>query len=157
VRQFGRQEQSAVGPAAARASLRIDSEPAGAHVFLDGNPTGLVTPATLEGLRVGRKVEIRVDKPEYQPAVQVVEVRVPAEPQLFRLQASGGTLVLQGLPAHASIYVDGSQVDPGAPIPVSVGAHRVRVEADGEVVFTKSVAVRGGEEVVHVNVERSPR
>jgi len=157
LRQYGRREQPIVTAPAATAALEIASEPAGAHVFVDGNPTGLVTPATLSGLPVGRKVEVRLDMPEYQPVAQVLEVRAGAEPHLFRLQASAGTLVLRGLPAHASVYVDGSQVDPGAPIAASVGPHRVRVEADGEVVFTKSVAVHGGEQTVQVDVERSAR
>jgi len=63
-------------PRAARptASLEIQSEPAGAHIFVDGSPSGLRTPATLTGLAVGITVRVSLDKPGYEPAAEAVNL-----------------------------------------------------------------------------------
>ena len=55
--------------AAVRATTSIDlrSQPAGASIFVDGRPTGLKTPAVLDGLPVGRTVKLRVDLGGYAP------------------------------------------------------------------------------------------
>jgi hypothetical protein len=140
----------------ATVSLVVTSEPSGAYLFVDGNPSGLMTPATLAGLRVGRKLTLRVDRPGYVPAAQMLEVPAAgAAPVLFRLEASSGLIVLDGLPARAAVYLDGSQVDPGAPVSASVGSHRLRVEVGDAVVYAKTLAVHGGEQVVHIRGERS--
>jgi serine/threonine protein kinase len=143
-------------PVVATVSLVVTSEPSGAYLFVDGNPSGLMTPATLAGLRVGRKLTLRVDRPGYVPAAQMLEVPAAgAAPVLFRLEASSGLIVLDGLPARAAVYLDGSQVDPGAPVSASVGSHRLRVEVGDAVVYAKTLAVHGGEQVVHIRGERS--
>ena len=61
-------------------------------------------------------------------------------PNLDQLLASGHAL------AH---------LDTGAPLSASVGSHRLRVEAGETVVFTKTLVVHGGEQVVQVRGERS--
>jgi hypothetical protein len=58
----------------ATASLEIQSEPAGAHIFVDGSPSGLRTPATLTGLAVGITVRVSLDKPGYEPAAEAVNL-----------------------------------------------------------------------------------
>jgi serine/threonine-protein kinase len=58
--------------ARAPAKLEIQSDPAGAHVFVDGTPSGLRTPAVLTGLTAGRSVKLRLDKPGYEAATAEV-------------------------------------------------------------------------------------
>jgi eukaryotic-like serine/threonine-protein kinase len=64
-------------PRAARATatLEIQSQPAGAHVFIDGSPSGLRTPAKLTGLSVGSTVQIRLDKAGYDPVTEQVALK----------------------------------------------------------------------------------
>jgi serine/threonine-protein kinase len=64
----------APAPRAARATatLEIRSQPPGAHVFVDGTPSGLRTPTVLTGLAAGRRVQVRLDKPGYEPATEQV-------------------------------------------------------------------------------------
>src|SRR5207237_34267 len=63
---FARDRHAAPAVAAATTStLQVTSDPPGAHLLLDGDPTGLVTPATINGLRAGRTIELRLDKPGY--------------------------------------------------------------------------------------------
>jgi serine/threonine protein kinase len=56
----------------ATATLEIRSQPAGAHVFVDGTPSGLRTPTVLTGLSAGRRVQVRLDKPGYEPVTEQV-------------------------------------------------------------------------------------
>ncbi|HMF44204.1 MAG TPA: serine/threonine-protein kinase [Polyangia bacterium] len=58
----------------ATATLEIRSDPPGAHILVDGNPSGLRTPATLAGLSAGITVRIGLDKPGYQPASEAVKL-----------------------------------------------------------------------------------
>jgi hypothetical protein len=62
----------AARPARATATLDIRSQPAGAHVFVDGTPTGLRTPTVLTGLVAGSRVQVRLDKPGYEPVTEQV-------------------------------------------------------------------------------------
>ena len=55
-----------------KGSLRIESQPSGAQVFLNGNRVG-PTPKTLDGLNPGQ-VTVRVEKPGYQPMEQQAHV-----------------------------------------------------------------------------------
>jgi len=58
--------------ARAAASLEIRSQPPGAHVFVDGTPSGLRTPTVLTGLAPGSRVQVRLDKPGYEPVTEQV-------------------------------------------------------------------------------------
>ena len=48
-------------------SIDLRSQPSGASIFVDGRPTGLKTPAVLDGLPVGRAVRLRLDLDGYAP------------------------------------------------------------------------------------------
>ncbi len=58
--------------ARATATLEIRSQPPGAHVFVDGTPSGLRTPTVLTGLTAGSRVQVRLDKPGYEPVTEQV-------------------------------------------------------------------------------------
>ena len=58
----------------ATATLEIRSDPEGAHVLVDGTPSGLRTPAVLTGLSAGSSVQISLDKPGYEPITEKVKV-----------------------------------------------------------------------------------
>jgi hypothetical protein len=82
----------APAPRAARATaaLEIRSEPAGAHILVDGSPSGLRTPATLTGLSVGITVRIGLDRPGYEPASETVNL-VDARPRTISLTLKQAT------------------------------------------------------------------
>jgi len=58
----------------ATATLEIRSQPPGAHVFVDGTPSGLRTPTVLTGLTAGSRVQVRLDKPGYEPVTEQVSI-----------------------------------------------------------------------------------
>ena len=148
--------RSAAGLAGAAAGgLMINSEPTGAHIFVDGDPSGLVTPATLVGLRPGRSLEIRVSKPGYEPAVRRIEVAAGA-PQAhdFKLLEGSGTIRLEGLPPGAIVYLDDARVDAKKPFTASVGKHRIRAEEGDDVVFSETITVKPGDQTLRIRGEK---
>jgi serine/threonine-protein kinase len=131
-------------------SLEISSTPPGAQVLIDGDPSGLVTPAHVTGLGAGRKVEIRVDKPGYRSEKQITDVPASGSRALsFKLVESVGEVRLQSLPPQSTTYVDDVSVDGSHPLELSVGPHRLRVEVAGKLFSTMKLDVRpGGQNVV---------
>jgi serine/threonine-protein kinase len=131
-------------------ALDIRSEPSGAQIFADGDPTGLTTPAVLTGLRPGRSVEIRVDKVGYTPITQGMDVRPGTQLRSFRLVAAAGTVRIEALPSTATVYVDDGLVDAQAPLVLSLGQHRLRVESSTGVLMSRTIDVHPGEQSVRV-------
>ncbi len=66
-------QQAVSKPAAAHATLHVESVPTGAAISLGGEPTGLKTPATLTGLS-GAQVTIRLELAGYAPLTEMVDV-----------------------------------------------------------------------------------
>jgi len=147
------QGSAAESPPAVAASgtttLEIKTEPAGAHIFVDGSPSGMLTPATLKGLPVGRTVQLSLDKQGYQSVSQQAVLQ-EGKPQTlsFTLREAQGTLRLTSVPRSATAYLDDRPVETGKPIPASTGSHRLRVEAADGVVFSNTVEVKMGAELV---------
>src|SRR5947207_12273033 len=71
-------------PPRATATLEIRSEPPGAHILVDGSPSGLRTPATLTNLSVGITVRIGLDKPGFGSASEAVSL-MDAKPRTLSL------------------------------------------------------------------------
>jgi hypothetical protein len=142
----------------ATARLEINSEPPGAHVFVDGSPSGLKTPAVLAGLTVGDEVAIRLDKDGYEPATRQLRVAERPPALSLTLRPTLGAVRVAGVPRRAVIYLDDIAVAGGPPLSTAAGTHRLRIELDQKVVFTKTVQVEvGAELVVDVGLERRDR
>ena len=139
----------AVVAASGTATLEIKTEPPGAHVFVDGSPSGLLTPAVLKGLPAGRTVQLSLDKQGYQPVSQQALLEEGKSQTLsFTLREAQGMIRLTGVPRNATAYLDDRPVDTGKPIPATAGPHRLRVEAADGVVFSNGVEVNMGAELV---------
>jgi hypothetical protein len=131
--------------------LRIESRPPGAFITVDGNPTGLSTPAVLEGLKAGRQLQIDLHLAGFQPASSDVAVRAgTVQVQAFHLHASTGTLRLANLPERAVVYADDQPLEGGPVFSLSIGRHRIRVELADDVLYVGQVEVRAGEQTVNV-------
>jgi serine/threonine-protein kinase len=127
----GTRAGTAVLPRSAR--LTIQSDPAGARVFVDGVEHG-VTPALLTSVTAGRTM--RID-------LRDAAGRVLDAAELTLAEGEARTLALRATPLRALLRVtstpEGSRVSvDGAPVgatplehDVPLGEHRVRVEADG--------------------------
>jgi hypothetical protein len=136
---------------ASTGGLRIESTPAGASVTVDGNPTGLSTPAVIDGLPSGRQLQIDLHRSGYQPASREVAVRAgTVQLQSFELHESSGKLRLDGLPDRAAVYADDQALEGGPVFALPIGRRRIRVELADDVFFTGEVEVRAGEQTLNV-------
>jgi eukaryotic-like serine/threonine-protein kinase len=70
-----RESVSAFDRRSESAEIVIDSDPEGAAIFLDGEPVGLSTPATIGGFPGGERLSLRLDKPGYQTRREEVELQ----------------------------------------------------------------------------------
>ena len=159
---LGDSQQGSVSEGAAVVSssgaFELKSEPPGAQVLIDGAPTGLATPTLLSNLRRGSVLEVRLDKPGFQTAIQ--KITVPAEgqgSQSFKLIPAGGNIRLEGLPEGASVFVDDVLTDTTGTLSVALGRRKLRVESGGEVIFDRIVEAIPGEQKVDVRAGGRPR
>lgn len=131
--------------------LDIQSTPPGARVLLDGDPSGLTTPAHVTGLRAGRRIEVQVDKPGYKAGRQTAEITAGAtRTVVFQLEEAMGTIRLQGLPPTGAVFVDDQQADASGPLALPLGPHRIRVELAGKLFASTKVDVVKGEQTVRI-------
>ncbi len=65
--------------------LRIETEPPGATVFARGAPRG-PAPISIDGLRMGEVIEVRVEAPGYQPLTQQFNVSAPDSIATLRME-----------------------------------------------------------------------
>jgi len=107
------------------ATLRIDSQPSDAAVWIDGQRVGS-TPLVDSLMHPGR-LEIRVEKPGYEAwqIGQDIEVgeRYALTAPLIPEQAPAGTLALRAEPEGA-VQLDGAPVQPGSR-PIAAGPHTI--------------------------------
>ena len=150
-RRQSRRPAAAGDPSALTGGLRIESTPPGAFITVDGNPTGLSTPAVLEGLKAGRQLQIDLHLAGFQPASREVAVRAgTVQAQAFDLHESMGNLRLADLPRQAAVYVDDQPLEGGPVFSLPIGRRRLRVELADDVLYVGEVEVRAGEQTVTV-------
>ncbi len=144
-------EAPVAAPVSSVASLSLTSDPPGAQIIIDGDPSGLTTPSTLTGLHAGRSLEVRVDKVGFQPAIEKIELK-PGETRMrsYRLVADVGTVAFDGLPPQATIYLDDGLVEGHGPLTVGLGEHRLRVETSAGVLWSQTITVAPGQQTINV-------
>ncbi len=138
----------------------IDSDPPGALIFADGEPTGLRTPAALEGLTVGRAIELSLQKPGFASQQRPWTVEAgPGHELSFSLSASDGLVRLAGVPPGASLYVDNRPVAlaEGEALRLSVGEHSIRVEANGSLYFSGVLPIVAGDQTIRLDQAEARR
>jgi hypothetical protein len=142
-----RQAQVVEAPAVTLASLKIDSRPAGAAVFVRGEPTGLVTPATLTGLQPG-EVEVRVELSGHSPTSHRFNLKSgESASHLFELGSETGRVVLSGLPAGAIILIGDVEHEAGEVLSLPAGRHEVRILLDGKTLAQQTLETATGHQV----------
>ena len=147
LRGQGSSPASSSGPEArGTVSLDLRSDPPGAHIFVDGSPSGLKTPAVLTGLPAGRSIRIGLDKEGYERVSQQTTLEA-TRTLSFTLKTALGTVRLVAPPRNATAFLDGTPVDVAKPFPATAGEHQLRVESES-VSFSRTIDVRAGAETV---------
>ena len=143
-------EPSAAAAAAPATGLvKVDSEPAGAAVSVDGQPRG-VTPVEVAGLDLGSH-DVKLELKGYDAKTESVVFTADAlsaevKGALTRTAPLTGSADILSTPAGATVSVDGSTVGytPLTNWKLKPGTHKVALEKDGHEPWTGSVAVRAG-------------
>jgi TonB family protein len=137
--------------------LRIETDPPGAAVSLDGQSAGQ-SPVALLTVRPGVHM-VRVSRDGYAPAGLTLEVRngEPLLPLRFNMEPLTAKLRVLSEPANAVVRVDGQPVGttPIDSLDLAPGRHDVRVERRGYAAATQAVEGKGGQTVeVSLRLER---
>lgn len=90
--------------------LEINSEPAGAEIFVNNQPANATTPATLRGLPLNQDLKITFVKPEYKDLEQTITL-TSNKPQTMTGKlakaAELGSIMVESTPAGAQIFFNG--------------------------------------------------
>lgn len=88
--------------------LLVTSEPPGVPITLDGVPTGLVTPAAIEGVRLYRPHEVAVGEEGLQTVSEALRPRWGEMVRRvhFKVASTMGSLVIVSVPPGAALTVD---------------------------------------------------
>jgi len=127
-------------------TLKVDSSPSGAKVFIDGNYRGR-TPLTLSLAAGTHDVEVRLDG--YQPYRVRVQVRAGqtsrVSPRLVPVVTTG-TLVVDSTPQGAEVYINGAYQG-RTPLRLSLndGTYEVELRLPGYETYKARVRVRAGQ------------
>jgi serine/threonine protein kinase len=136
---------------ASTGELLVRSHPGGAHILIDGEPTGRTTPAVLSGLAVGRAVEVRLEKAGFAPVSVHIDLRPGRSATgVLELTESTGVIRWGGLPATARIFVDELLVTERDRLTLPLGPHALRVETADDVLLNRTVEVHRGEQEISV-------
>lgn len=129
------------------AMLRIQTEPPGAAVLLDGSEVG-VSPIAVRSVASGTHT-VRVTREGFAPAQLsfAMVAGVTMAPLRFLLQPTSATLRLGSDPAEAAVQVDGRSVGatPLDGLLLDPGSHEVRVEVKGFRPWSRRIEARAGE------------
>lgn len=141
----------------AGATTEITSQPPGAMIYVDGAPTGLVTPSPLRDLPADRPVRIRVTLAGFAPEERELKLSAGDRPAVnFTLHPSQGTVRFVGLTSAARVYVDDTLVNASAPVPLPLGNHRLRIEIGNELIEERTFTVQAGEQTQQVRRSATP-
>jgi serine/threonine protein kinase len=93
---------------ARRAGIRLETEPPGASVWLNGKKLEARTPVGLPELVLGDKVRLRLDLDGYETLQELVEVPdLGSAPWVFEMRAGQTEWTLSAQPKDAVIVIDG--------------------------------------------------
>ncbi|NNE35436.1 MAG: serine/threonine protein kinase [Rhodothermales bacterium] len=128
-------------------SLRIDSTPRSAAVFIDDELRGS-TPITVDAVPAGSR-SVRIELDGYKSDSRFADVEPGSEPEIMvtlqKVGVASGSVMVRTTPAGASILVDGVPRGTANRLiqDLSVGSHTVRVQLDGYDSAQQRVRIRG--------------
>ena len=97
-------------PVPVTGSLRIESKPAGAKIFIDNTDTERQTPATVDGLPINQRMQLKLVKEGYETETKQIIVRETEEVlPVFTLNQILATLTLHITPSDAAVYLNGKE------------------------------------------------
>jgi serine/threonine protein kinase len=136
--------QQAARPTAS--AVQIESTPAGAAVFVAGEPTGLKTPTTLTGV-TSKQLLIRLELANYAPVTKSIDVLVGETASMqVALAPLQSRLILSDLPPGASVFLDDDEYAAGDVIAAVAGKHMIRIVVGGRTIIRQSIDMTAGDQ-----------
>lgn len=119
----------------------------GARVFIDGKDTQQVTPVLLRGLPIGEHL-VRAVSGCLQGERTVTLRAGLVERAGLTLSPGSGSVSIDYQPSGSLVSLDGAQIGPSPirKLPLSCGAHRMRIQNEGYRHFEKDFQVGLGED-----------
>lgn len=126
--------------------LLIESDPAGASVYLDGDLVG-TTPYTAKSVTVGDHA-VRLSKTGYADIGSTVTI-TPGGTTEGQYTLSCNVLTVDSNPSGASVFIDGelSGTTPSSIRAIPSGTYTVTLKKEGYADYSRTVTVRPGSEV----------
>lgn len=134
-------------------SLKVDSDPEGGRIYLDGKRTEHTTPALIQGLHADAPLTVRVAKKGHRADTKVVTVVDDGVTDVFfelpidEAQIAPGRIDVETTPAGCSVFVGDSfaGTSPVKGIEARAGSQTVRVKCEHYGEQSRSVMVWTGQ------------
>ncbi|MFH1311848.1 MAG: PEGA domain-containing protein [Candidatus Eisenbacteria bacterium] len=140
--------------------LEIVSDPPGAIVHIDGENTGIATPAVVSRLSANVPHRVQLELPGYRPgafdAVRIHEdSTITISHSFVRM---GGALSITSLPPDARVELDGEYVGstPCIVDRVTYGRHELKIAKPGYAGYAKNIDVSKPNEKIEATLEELP-
>lgn len=129
----------------ATAIIQLDSKPPGAAVFINGEPTGYVTPATLKDVLPGEHT-IRLELAGHAAVeAKLAAIGGKTTDTVIPLEPDQGRLVIAGLPAESAILIDGTSYSAGEAVTLPAGRHDVAIVSGDTQLARRVIEIESGD------------
>jgi hypothetical protein len=147
--KFSNRALSYAGSLTGYGTVRLDSEPQGARIYIDGKPSAAVTPAVIDSLEAGVHV-IRLQKEMYYATKTVFVAPEEYSDVALTLTLSRGALKVITEPTGADIYIDFDYAgqSPNIFSEKAVGSYVVKIMKKGYVEFNQIITIRENETTI---------
>ncbi len=148
-------------PAEQKASVRIESQPDGASIWINGDLKSETTPATIENLPVGTDIQLKVSKDGFESYKETLRLEKGATPKLVKATLDTGSVQVElDVKPDPTIWIDGKPFK-GDPKKIGLSAddeHKIVVSGQGFIAKTFTFTGKRGEKKVfkHELVRMTP-
>jgi serine/threonine protein kinase len=129
--------------------LEVNSDPAGASIWINGKDTGKKTPASIEKLSTGIH-EIELKLPQYEVfSIQInVSGKTPLSAKLIASRGNFGTVAISTIPEQCNITIDRQSygLSPQE-IKLAPGTYALIIEKDGYYPYSQTVFVSADQKI----------
>lgn len=141
--------QTVAAPVVKKATLKVDSKPQGAAVWINGELTATTTPGVLENLPIGAPIQIKLSLEGFESHKETVQFEADALEKSIAPEMNAGSVTVElEIVPPAQVWVDGKPWKGDATKVTGLSAddeHKIAVSASGYVPKTFTFTGKQGE------------